>query len=313
MRSAIISVIGSLCVLLTPACQWSSDSPSGLTSLIRVQGGQAMRGSIAGPPSTIAAMATLFPRNEVIYPGVSNKSLTGNVGPDANAVALGVAGDDAYWLVPALTPDTSSDLTDYFTFATSLSLSPDLAGSPLLQSNPDSGTSTLFLSSRAVDNSGNFGKATLQPLIMYALGPAGTLVVALDWDAPVDLDLHVQTPILAPNDAGLVTVWAKERSAEPYNPDAGPDGVLDFDSNEDCQIDGRDRENVVWTGQPPAGHYIVRVDAFSLCGQTSAAWHAIAYTPQGTLGEASGVLTDAATREAPTAGAGLTAFEFNYP
>jgi hypothetical protein len=28
------------------------------------------------------------------------------VGPDANAVALGVAGDDAYWLVPALSPET---------------------------------------------------------------------------------------------------------------------------------------------------------------------------------------------------------------
>jgi hypothetical protein len=99
----------------------------------------------------------------------------------------------------------------------------------------------------------------------------------------------------------------------PTTPDAGPDGVLDFDSNEDCQIDGRDLENVVWTGQPPAGHYIVRVDAFSLCGQMSAAWHAIAYTPQATLGEASGVLTGAATRGAPTAGAGLTAFEFDYP
>ena len=91
------------------------------------------------------------------------------------------------------------------------------------------------------------------------------------------------------------------------------DGNLDFDSNEDCQIDGRDLENVVWTGQPPAGHYIVRVDAFSLCGQMSAAWHAIAYSPQATLGEAAGVLTGAATRGAPTARAGLTAFEFDYP
>jgi len=269
-----------------------------------------MRGSIAGPPSTIPATATLFPRNAVIYPGVSNKSLNGVVGPDANTVALGVAGDDAYWLVPALTPDSSSDLTDYFTFATSLSVSPALASSPLLQPNPDSGTSTLLLSSRAVDSAGNFGAATIQPLIMNALGPEGTLVISLDWDAPVDLDLHVQVP--ANNSVGFVIVWAKNRSAEP-NGDGGADGVLDFDSNEDCQIDGRDRENVVWTGEPPAGHYIVRVDAFSLCGQMSAAWHAIAYTPQETKGEASGVLTGAATREAPTAGAGLTALEFDYP
>jgi hypothetical protein len=271
-----------------------------------------MRGSIAGPPDTIPAIATLFPRNAAVFPGESNKSILGIVGPDANAAALGVAGDDAYWLVPALSPD-SSDPLHTFKFTVSLSLSPALAASPLLQPNPD-GTPTLVLplSSRAVDQAGNFGPAKIQPLIMDALGSTGSLIVSLDWDAPVDLDLHVQTPILANNDAGLVTVWAKARSAEPNLPDGGVDGNLDFDSNEGCQIDGRNRENVVWTGQPPAGHYIVRVDAFSLCGQVSTAWHAIAYSPQATLGEASGVFTGAATREAPTAGAGLTAFEFDY-
>jgi hypothetical protein len=310
MKSAIGCLLGmwSLCALAIPACQWSSGSSSGLGSLIRVQGGQAMRGSIAVPADTIPATATLFPRNATIYPGVSNKSINGVVGPDANAVALGIAGDDAYWLVPALTPDSTDPHS--FKFTASFSLSPALAGSPLLQPNPD-GTSTLPLSCRAVDQAGNFGSATVQPLIMDPQGPDGTLVVSLDWDSPVDLDLHVQVP--ANNDAGFVIVWAKARSAEPNSPDGGADGVLDFDCNEDCQIDGRDRENVVWTGQPPAGHYIVRVDAFSLCGQMSAAWHAIAYSPQGTKGEASGVLTDAATREAPTAGAGLTAFEFDYP
>jgi hypothetical protein len=300
-----------LCALSAPACEWSSDSSSGLTSVIRVQGGQAMRGSVAGPPDTILATATLFPRNTTVFPGASNKSITGIVGPDANAVALGVAGDDAYWLVPALTPD-SSDPLHTFKFAASLSLSPALASSPLLQPNPDNpSTLVLPLSSRAVDPAGNFGPAKVQALLMKPQGPDGTLVISLDWDAPVDLDLHVQVP--ADNDAGFVIVWAKARSAEPNLPDGGSDGTLDFDSNEDCQIDGLDRENVVWTGQPPTGHYIVRVDAFSLCGQMSAAWHAIAYTPQGTVGEASGVLTDAATREAPTAGAGLTAFEFDYP
>jgi hypothetical protein len=269
-----------------------------------------MRGSIAGPADTIGAMATLFPREATIFPGETNKSINGVVGPDANAAALGVAGDNAYWLVPALSPD-SSDPLHTFKFAATFSLSPALAASPLLQPDPD-GTSALVLplSSRAVDSAGNFGPVKIQQLFMDPLGPDGTLVVSLDWDAPVDLDLHVQVP--AENDAGFVIVWAKARSADPKNP-LGPDGVLDLDSNEDCQIDGLDRENVVWTAQPPSGHYIVRVDAFSLCGQTSAAWHAIAYTPQGTIGEASGVLTGAATPEAPTAGAGLTAFEFDYP
>jgi hypothetical protein len=316
MRGAIsgLPAIWFLCVLSAPACQWSSNSSSGLSSLIRVEGGQAMRGSIAGPADTIAAKATLTPRNAAIFPGESNKSINGNVGPDANAVALGVAGDSAYWLVPALAPDTSSDPLRFFLYTAIFSLSPAVASSPLLQPDPNSpSTLILPLSYRAVNDAGEFGPTQVQQLYMYPQGVDGTLVVSLDWDAPVDLDLHVQTPILAPNDAGLVTVWAKTRSAEPNLPDGGVDGNLDFDSNEDCQIDGRDLENVVWTGQPPSGRYIVRVDAFSLCGQTSAAWHAIAYTPQGTIGEASGVLTDAATREAPTAGAGLTAFEFDYP
>jgi hypothetical protein len=286
-----------------------------VSSVIQVEGGQAMRGSIAGPPDAIPAIATLFPRNAAVFPGEQNKSINGIVGPDANVAALGVAGDDSYWLVPALSPD-SSDPLHTFKFSVSLSLSPALAASPLLQPgqpNPD-GTQTLVLplSSRAVDQAGHFGPAKIQPLIMDALVPRGSLIVSLDWDAPVDLDLHVQTPILADHDAGLVTVWAKARSAEPSLPDGGVDGNLDFDSNEGCQIDGRNRENVVWTGQPPEGHYVVRVDAFSLCGQVSAAWHAIAYSPQATLGEASGVLTGAAIRDAPTAGAGVTAFEFDY-
>jgi hypothetical protein len=269
-----------------------------------------MRGSIAGPPDNNPATVTPFPKNSTIFPGEINKSINGKVGPDANAVALGVAGDDAYWLVPALTPE--HDDPHSFDYSASLSLSPALASSPLLQPDPnDPSTLLLPLSLRAVDAAGNFGSAAVYTLYMEPQGPDGTLVVSLDWDAPVDLDLHVQVP--ADNDVGFVIVWAKARSAEPKTPNGGSDGTLDFDSNADCQIDGLDRENVVWTGQPPAGHYIVRVDAFSLCGQMSAAWHAIAYTPQGTVGEASGVLTDAATREAPTAGAGLTAFEFDYP
>ena len=48
---------------------------------------------------------TLLSTTLTIFPGASNKLIHGIVGPDANAVALGVAGDDAYWLVPALTPE----------------------------------------------------------------------------------------------------------------------------------------------------------------------------------------------------------------
>jgi hypothetical protein len=289
------------------ACQWpteSSDSHSGLTSVIRVEGGQAMRGSIADPGDASPSTAKLFPKNTTIFPGVTKKSIKGTVGPDANAVALGVAGDSVYWLVPALSPDATD--SHAFTFTASLSVSPLLAKSLLLVANGD-GTSTLPLSARAIDAAGNFGIATIQPFIMDAQRLTGTLIVSLDWDAPVDLDLHALVP--AANDVGYVEVWSKARSANT----ATSDGTLDFDSNANCQIDGRDVEDVVWTDQPPAGHYTVRVGLASLCGQSSAAWHAVAYSPSGILGEASGVLTEAATRQNPAAGAGLTVIEFDYP
>jgi len=287
-------------------CQWptdSADSHSGLNSIIRVEGGQAMRGSIAEPAEGSPAEAKLFPKNLTIFPGVANKIIKGTVGPDTNSVALGVAGDSAYWLVPALSPDATD--AHSFTFNAGLSVSPSLAKSPLLVLNAD-GTSTLPLSVRAVDPEGNFGKASIYSLIMDAQTLTGSLVVSLDWDAPVDLDLHVLVP--ADNDLGYVEVWSKARSA---NPKTG-DGNLDFDSNSNCQIDGRNLEAVVWTGAPPVGSYVVRVGLASLCGQPSAAWHATVSSPAGILGEASGVLTEAATRQNPAPGAGLTVIQFDY-
>ena len=136
---------------------------------------------------------------------------------------------------------------------------------------------------------------------------SGTLAVSLQWDSSTDLDLHVLVP--ANNDAGYIEVWSKKRSANP----SVPDGTLDFDSNSNCQIDGREQENVVWKSTPPAGHYLVRVAAASLCGLSSASWWAYASVPGGSKGEASGVLTEAATRSSAGAGSGVTVFEFDYP
>lgn len=295
---------GSLFAAGLAACQWPPDSTAGLSSLLRVEGGQAWRGSIAAPSSSSSAAATFFPRNATIYAGVQNKSVKGIVGPHANAVALGVAGDDAYWRVPALAADETDP--DSFKFTAGLSITPRVWDSPLLVANED-GTHTLPLSVRAVDNDGNFGPASIQPLILDSPAIAGTLVVSLEWDTPTDLDLHVLVP--ADSEAGFTEVWAKARSAS----QAVPDGNLDFDSNANCQIDGREGENVFWNGTPPVGHYVVRVAAASLCDMGSAAWYAFARVPGASKGEASGVLTPAAARSGAAAGSGVTAFEFDYP
>jgi hypothetical protein len=289
-------------------CNWSGPSSSGLSSLLRFDGAQAM-----GDPFPIL-LTPYRPRSRPqrdgtrSFPGVSNKTLKGVVGPNANAAAIGVPGDTGYWLVPALTPDTVD--SEAFDFSTTFSVSPALRGSPLLQYNPSDGTTAMTLSFRAVDEQGKFGTATTLPLTVDLNDPAGTLVVSLLWDSPVDLDLHVLVP--ANNAAGFTEVWSKEPAADP----TAKDGLLDFDSNAMCTIDNRDRENVAWQGAPPGGHYVVRVEAFSLCGLAAAEWHALAYVagnPGAPVGEASGVLTDASTRGAHGAGAGITAFEFDYP
>lgn len=312
---ALLLTLGSLSLV---GCIESPDTSSGLESIIRVAGGQAIRGSIADPQAvpldggvgSKKLVARINPVNSTIFPGASNKSLIGSVGGRANAVAIGVAGDVAYWRLPALDQDSTDP--DTFDFTASFSISRELATSSLLQANPD-GTWTLPLSARAVDNDGNFGPASIQPLVLDATAIVGTLAVSLQWDTPTDLDLHV---LVQPNNgAGYVEVWSKHRSADPGNAAAGasPDGTLDFDSNANCQIDGRELENVIWKRPPPAGHYVVRVAAASLCGVSSAAWYAYASVPGVSKGSSSGVLTEAATRSSAGAGSGVTAFEFDYP
>jgi hypothetical protein len=302
MRASTLSVLALAWPLC--ACQWPTSPATALPAVIRVEGGQPQRGSIAAPASASPATASLFPKNATIFAGVTGKSIKGIVGPAANAAAIGVAGDVAYFLVPALAPDPSNP--DSYTFSATLSVSPAVLASPLLEAEAD-GTSRLPLSVRAVDDSGNFGEATVQPLILDVPTLTGTLAVTLAWDTPTDLDLHVLVP--AANDRGYVEVWSKARSADP----ATPDGTLDFDANAGCHIDGRERENVLWHGPPPVGHYVVRVAAPSLCGLPAAAFYAYASVPGVSKGEASGELTTAAERQGLMAGTGVTVFEFDYP
>jgi hypothetical protein len=299
---------GLLCIVGLDACQWSSETSSGLMSMIRVEGGQATRGSIDEPPSAIEAKANIFPTNAMIFAGVSQKSIWGNVGPNTNAAALGIAGDPTYWRVPALNVDQAN--ADLYVFTAGLSISPEIWQSPLLQKNGD-GTLTLPLSVRAVDNSGNFGEAKVQPLFLDPPAITGTLAVSLEWDSAVDLDLHLLVP--ADNDVGYTEVWSKSRSAVVDSDPRMIDGTLDFDSNAGCQIDGRNRENIIWTGQPPVGHYVVRVAAASLCGLSSAAWYAYGSVPNASKGHASGVLTEAASRSSTGRCAGMTVLEFDFP
>ncbi|MGB3544227.1 hypothetical protein [Rubrivirga sp.] len=86
---------------------------------------------------------------------------------------------------------------------------------------------------------------------------SGELQVSLNWDAPVDLDLHLETP------SGEVIYFANETG------DSG--GALDLDSNAACSLDRVDNENITYADgtTPPSGEYIVRVDLWSACATSS--------------------------------------------
>ena len=139
-------------------------------------------------------------------------------------------------------------------------------------------------------------------------------MITLRWDTTSDLDFHVV-------DSSGVEIWARKPNA--YRPPpppamADPDGPknaaqLDFDSNAGCVIDGRNQEDVIFPLEPAPGRYTVRIDAFSLCGQSYANWRVEAITTVSRFGVAVGIASDADTRGTHDQGAGLTALQLDVP
>ena len=93
----------------------------------------------------------------------------------------------------------------------------------------------------------------------------------------------------------------------------GQGGVLDLDSNAQCRADGQRAEHIVYKAKPPSGHYIVRVDTASMCGEASAYWHVEAFLNGASVGLANGISTDADTRFSHDRGAGVLALELDVP
>ena len=277
-------------------------SDTGLEAVVRVAGAEFYRGAIdqltdTGGPSVVDVLNS----QPVITPGLQNKSISGRLEPGSTAVAIGVAGDVGYWILPADVPDVDSPTQP--TFHASLSFSPSLP------------QTTYDLMVRAVSPPDAIGPATHTALeVEQSLPPTGTLVVSLWWDTESDLDLHVV-------DANGTEIWAGNiNSYDPYatNPttDAGvwnEGGILDFDSNAGCVIDGRCNENVIWTTSPPAGDYVARVDTFSLCGNSAARWTLEAWLGGISLGKVAGEAVASSQRFTKGKGGGLTALSFTVP
>lgn len=286
-------------LLLLCGCQAASTDP-GLDANLQVAGAQFVPGAMpetSGGPNVRQANVS----NYHVLPGAHDQPFLGTLDENATAVAIGLAGDQGYWVVVAGVPDTLTPTLP--TFQVEMSFASTLAAGPAQ------------LVARAVDARGRFGPPSTTSLTIEAAPiPDGKLVISLSWDTPSDLDLHVVDPT-------GVEIWARKPNAyRPPPPPALPDpdgpknaAHLDFDSNADCVIDGRDQENVIYPLEPPPGHYVVRVDAFSLCGQSGASWRVEAIHDGVTIGSATGFATDADTRGDHGQGAGLTALQFDVP
>jgi len=167
----------------------------------------------------------------------------------------------------------------------------------------------------AVDAAGRFGARKTLALVVRDVTPHGLLIVTLRWDTEADLDLHVVQP-------NKIEIWARNINAyvppAPGEPPPDPDqisggGILDFDSNASCQIDGRRQEDVTWKAMPPSGHYLVRVDGFSMCAAPWAHWTVEVTYQEQLIASARGESTEIDTRLPHGAGAGVLAAEFDIP
>jgi hypothetical protein len=268
-------------VLWLAGCSAASPDP-GRDAELQIAGAQFTPGAMPGDgagPKVLNLDVSLF----TVQPGATGQPLLGTLDTTATAVAVALDGDRGWWSFLAGVPDVNAPTLP--TFTTEMSFARTIAPGP----------QTLVV--RAVDANGQFGpQSTLPLMVQSATAPDARLVVTLTWAGTADLDLHV----VEPDGSEL---W----SDSPATPSGG---MLDIDSNSQCVVDGADREQATWK-MPSAGHYIVRVDTFSLCGRPSSGWQVSATLDGNLLGSADGVSVDTDTLGPHQRGSGLTALEFD--
>jgi hypothetical protein len=288
-----------IALLLVAGCGATNDP--GLRAFVRIPGAQFVPGAMPSDTSGPAVSSANTTSTLVIVGRTT--SVVGLVPRPTQAVALGRVGDPGYWIIQPGAPD--------------LMLGDQLSFSARMQVSPDTPVGDLPLEFRAVSPDGHYGPPSLVHVTAATTStppPAGTLVVSLFWDSESDLDLHVVEP-------DGVEIWARKiNSWTPPPPGVLPDpnawksgGILDFDSNSQCAIDGRRNENVYWQQTPPSGHYVARVDAYSLCGQIESNWSVSVKLNGQETQKVRGLARDADVVGAHEQGSGLLAVEFDVP
>jgi hypothetical protein len=271
----------SLTFLLLLGC--SSDPVTvGLTEPLRVRDGQFQEGSLPGlPPQTLEQILAEEPPIPPTFTSLDarpgpievgeERSLSGRTTSDAVAVAIGFPDlGSGYWVAPtqAADPTNNGELTWGLSFNINPSLSPGLHELLLAavdaQGRSGNRRAVELCVEREVPDNGNVCDPTTPP-------PA--LVVSLSWDSDADLDLRVVTPGGKVVDGKAPSTAVRDADGN-IDPTAPGIGQLDLDSNSNCVIDHRRRENLIFQQKPAPGTYLVYANLFDSCGHESVRFQA---------------------------------------
>ena len=314
-------VLTGLCV--APGCDAGVSGRTGLEAWLRASNATFVDETISttgdpAAPGDLRVNVGRYP--SMAFPGQAGQPFAGSVPRGGHSVAVGLADDRAYWIIPAPALNQEVGSNGELLFSTSLSFSPSVP----------SGAHDLVM--RVIGADGRMAPSSTLPVMIAGFADVrGAFQIRLAWDTNADLDLHVIVPVdpmvlIDPTDPKApksIEVWANQPLSLPPRPSFQPytddeikaGGALDYDSNASCVIDGRREENLVWGAAPPSGQYIVRVDTVSLCGEPDAQWQVDVFkdgdaTP---INAAYGEAGDADTRFTHTQGAGLQVLSFTLP
>lgn len=237
--------LASLLLAFTLGCSESTPSlpGPGYDMQIRVDQATLHQGPLLESPAGPKVSQILRDQTKAAR-GEWGVRLSGRLSPGAVAIHIAAQGDPNHWVIPAKGFD--------FTHPDELQWSANLAFSPTIPP-----ADSLRVNFQAIDKEGTLGPIRYLDFTLPPQPPPAPLVVALDWNRMVDFDLMVMAP-----DG---QVYGPAKRSDTSGPDKSTRAVFAFDSNQECRLDARNHEDVVWQLDPLPGRYLVFVDLFSNC------------------------------------------------